>query len=100
MGTLFLTKEARIPTGVGSQSLLQGVFPTQGSNQSLLHCRQILYHLSHHIFVYEIYVYGRCMNGMYIIHTHIDREIEKERERWRRTETDKGERPETLICQQ
>ena len=28
-------------------SLLQGIFPTQGSNPGLLHCRQILYHLSH-----------------------------------------------------
>ena len=26
--------------------LLQGIFPTQGSNLGLLHCRQILYHLS------------------------------------------------------
>ena len=26
---------------------LQGIFPTQGSNPGLLHCRQILYHLSH-----------------------------------------------------
>ena len=33
--------------GVGSLSLLQGIFPTQGSNPSLLLCRQILYHLSH-----------------------------------------------------
>ena len=30
-----------------SPSLLQGIFPTQGSNPGLLHCRQILYHLSH-----------------------------------------------------
>ena len=28
-------------------SLLQGIFPTQGLNLSLLHCRQILYQLSH-----------------------------------------------------
>ena len=34
-------------TGVGSHSLLQEIFPTQGSNPVLLHCRQILYHLSH-----------------------------------------------------
>ena len=34
-------------TGVGCHSLLQGIFPTQGSNLGLLHCRQILYHLSH-----------------------------------------------------
>jgi len=34
-------------TGVGSLSLLQGIFPTQGSNPGLSHCRQILYQLSH-----------------------------------------------------
>ena len=34
-------------TGVGSLSLLQGIFPTQGSNPGLPHCRQILYLLSH-----------------------------------------------------
>ena len=34
-------------TGVGSHSLLQGIFQIQGSNPSLLHCRQILYQLSH-----------------------------------------------------
>ena len=33
-------------TGVGSLSLLQGIFPTQGSNSGLPHCRQILYQLS------------------------------------------------------
>ena len=32
---------------VVSLSLLQGIFPTQESNWSLLHCRQILYRLSH-----------------------------------------------------
>ena len=34
-------------TGVGSLSLLQGIFQTQGLNPGLLHCRQILYQLSH-----------------------------------------------------
>ena len=33
-------------TGVGSLSLLQGIFPTQESNPGLLHCRRILYQLS------------------------------------------------------
>ena len=33
-------------TGVGSCSLLQGIFPTQGSNPGLPHCRRILYQLS------------------------------------------------------
>ena len=33
--------------GVGSRSLLQGIFPTQGSNPGLPHCRHLLYQLSH-----------------------------------------------------
>ena len=36
-------------TGVGRHSLLQGIFPTQGSNPGLLHCRWILYQLSHQV---------------------------------------------------
>ena len=34
-------------TGVGSLSLLQGIFPTQGSKSGLPYCRRILYQLSH-----------------------------------------------------
>ena len=34
-------------TGVGSLSLLQGIFQTQESNRGLLHCRGILYQLSY-----------------------------------------------------
>ena len=34
-------------TGIGSCCLLQGIFPAQGSNPGLPHCRRILYHLSH-----------------------------------------------------
>ena len=34
-------------TGVACHFLLQGIFLTQGLNLGLLHCRQILYHLSH-----------------------------------------------------
>ena len=33
-------------TGLGCLALLQGIFPTQGSNPGLLHCRWILYRLS------------------------------------------------------
>ena len=32
---------------MGCHALLQGIFPTQGSNVGLPHCRRILYHLSH-----------------------------------------------------
>ena len=34
-------------TGVGCHFPLQGIFPTQGSNPGLPHCRSILYQLSH-----------------------------------------------------
>ena len=34
-------------TRVGCHALLQGIFPTQGLNPGLPHCKQILYHLSH-----------------------------------------------------
>ena len=34
-------------TGVDCHFLLQGIFPTQGSNPGLPHCRQMLYCLSH-----------------------------------------------------
>ena len=34
-------------TGEGGCFLFQGIFLTQGSNPGLLHCRRVLYHLSH-----------------------------------------------------
>ena len=34
-------------TGVVCNALLQGIFPSQGSNPGLPHCRELLYHLSH-----------------------------------------------------
>ena len=53
----------RVPgnnTGVGCHSLLQGIFPTQGSNLGLLHYRQILYHLRH-----QGSKAGRCLPCQY-----------------------------------
>ena len=38
---------AKVANLGGCHFLLQGIFPTQGSNSGLLHCRQTLYHLSH-----------------------------------------------------
>ena len=38
---------SRQDTGVGSHSLLQGIFLTQRLNPDLLYCRQILYRLNH-----------------------------------------------------
>ena len=49
-GTNKLPPTRILQTGVGCHFLLQGIFPTQGSNLSLLcllHCKSILYHLSH-----------------------------------------------------
>ena len=48
-GGFFTSWATRGPknTGVGSLSLFQGTFPSQESNQGLLHCRQILYQLSY-----------------------------------------------------
>ena len=51
--TLFDTIDCSLPgssvhgdSPVGCHFFLQGTFPAQGSNSGLLHCRQILYHLS------------------------------------------------------
>ena len=59
-GGFFLSEPPGKPKniGVGSLSLLQGIFLTQELNKCLLHCRQILYQLSYqgspyiHIYIY------------------------------------------------
>ena len=54
-------------TGVGSLSLLQQIFPTQESNQGLLHYRQILYQLSFGFLSRsETEKYGRILGGRLI----------------------------------
>ena len=50
-------------TGVGCHFFLQGIFPTQGSNSGLLHCRQMLYHLSYQ---------GSWLKDLNIRHTTIN----------------------------
>ena len=42
-------------SGVVCHSLLQGIFPIQKLNSGFLHCRQILYHLSHQERTMEIF---------------------------------------------
>ena len=49
-------------TRVGSYFLLQGIFPTQESNMGFLHCRKILYHLTHQ------WSKGHCIQYLIIIH--------------------------------
>ena len=51
-------------TGVGSHFLLQGIFPSQGFNPSLLKCRWIFFHLSHqrrsHLLLKELCILSLC----------------------------------------
>ena len=58
-------------TGVGSLSLLQGLFPTQGSNPGLLHCRRIIYQLSPkgipRILEWVAYPFSRNRAGVFCI---------------------------------
>jgi len=48
-------------TEVGCHALLQGIFLTQGSKPELLHCGQILYHLSHQGSLY-LTLLSNCLN--------------------------------------
>ena len=45
--------------GVGSLSLLQGIFPTQESNKGLLHCRGILYDLNQILYDHTVEMMNR-----------------------------------------
>ena len=53
-------------TEVGCHFLLQRIYPTQGSNLDLLHCRQMLHHLSHQWSVFtsvvNVYLSNKCNN--------------------------------------
>ena len=55
-------------TGVGSLSLLQGIFPTQESSWALLHCRQILYQLSYQG---SPYIYTHTHTHTYIVDSQL-----------------------------
>ena len=61
-------------TGVGSLFLLQGIFPTQELNQSLLHCRWILYQLSYQRSPNVSICLCKCQNGTVVSVGHRDRE--------------------------
>ena len=53
-------------TRVGCHSLLQGIFPTQGSNLGLLDCRWIIYYLTHQ---------GRPRKADIILHNSLLRKL-------------------------
>ena len=56
-------------TRVGCHALLQGTFSTQGLDPGLLHCRQILYHLSHPLPSEEIISLFSCPDAWHIWHS-------------------------------
>ena len=62
-------------TGVGSLSLLQGIFPTQGLNPGLPHCKRILYQLS---YPYSITLYNIstvCCGIFWFVPSHISSKL-------------------------
>ena len=59
---------SRPDTGVGSCSLLQEIFPTQGLNWGLLHYRQILYQLSHQESLYLSKISSLLLSGILSSH--------------------------------
>ena len=56
-------------TGVGSLSLFQWIFPTQESNQGLLHCMRILYQLHYQEKDYLLNNFLRDFSGGPVIKT-------------------------------
>ena len=56
-------------TGVGCHFLLQGIFQIQGSNLGLLHCRQILYHMSHQGSPFEAAFYQEQERNFSVMNT-------------------------------
>ena len=96
-------------TGVGCYALFQGIFPTQGSNSHLLHCRQILYHLSHQGSpTYQLYLNGKelrkCLEGklqLFLERRNAQRRLCRgERVYKRRTSQRRGRVPEKSLWTQ
>ena len=57
-------------TGVCCHFLLQGIFPTKGSNPGLPHCRQMLYHLSHWGRSHFVKTSNQIPVKVFILHRH------------------------------
>ena len=66
-------------TGVGSLSLLQGIFPTQGSNPGFLHCRWILYQLSYEGNPKQWLAHSKKLSKVLVNITLIDEKTEAQR---------------------
>ena len=57
-------------TGVDCHFLLQGVFPTQGSNPCLFHCRRIIYHWATRAALMHLYTIQNHMQHRCIVHIY------------------------------
>ena len=68
-------KFSRQESGVGCHFLLQGISQTQGWNPGLLHCRQILYCLSHqgrvHTKVHAVWLSNAHVRGCVCLCVHV-----------------------------
>ena len=95
-------------TGVGSRSLLQGIFPTQGSNLGLPHCRQIFYPMNHQgspKILESLNTKGRNEKYKYLSATwgYEDKHLEKQQHTWGlpwKASTSSWERTATCRIQQ
>ena len=63
-------------TGVGCHALLQGIFPTQGLNPGLPHCRWILYHVNHQRSPILVTKPKYCFFQLFLIRMQASREQE------------------------
>ena len=80
LGFSFLLNSLGKNTGVGTHSLPQGIFLTQVSNPAHLHCRQILYCLSHilqfekkvpwQMYIYKISILTILALNWYALYTY------------------------------
>ena len=62
-------------TGVGCHALLQGTFPTKGSNPDLPHCKRILYRLIHQgspCFTIDFFIICKKMSFLMLLKTKIE----------------------------
>ena len=62
-------------TGVSSHSFLQGIFQSQGLNPGVLHCRQILYHLSYQVTISKVHAINVTYHVWFNIIRHHDTSI-------------------------
>ena len=63
--------------GVGCHNLIQGIFPAQRENPGFLHCRRVLYHLSHQGRPHALHSYYTCLDYTVYGHASVRTELDK-----------------------